>query len=137
MTSGYTLSIGATIFAWTPAAPGAANAEGTDEWPICGHGYDNTRYCPPEQIKSENVSNLKLASLHAANSLGPDTGDELRKTQPGSGIGAAPIIYSTDGKQYVAVVPGRTVAIAAFPGDIGNQMTDATPEGGTLFVFLE
>jgi alcohol dehydrogenase (cytochrome c) len=65
------------------------------------------------------------------------TGAELWKMQLGSGIGAGPISYAIDGKQYVAVVAGRTAAIPAFLGGIGAKMTDATPEGGTLFVFTE
>nr|WP_294513920.1 PQQ-dependent dehydrogenase, methanol/ethanol family [uncultured Rhodopila sp.] len=65
------------------------------------------------------------------------TGAELWKVQLGTGVGAGPITYSIGGKQYVAVVAGRTAAIPAFLGDIGKQMTDATPEGGTLFVFSE
>jgi PQQ-dependent dehydrogenase (methanol/ethanol family) len=65
------------------------------------------------------------------------TGAELWKTQLGTGIGAGPITYSIDGKQYVAVVAGRTVSLPAFLGDIGKQMTEATPEGGTLYVFSE
>jgi PQQ-dependent dehydrogenase (methanol/ethanol family) len=65
------------------------------------------------------------------------TGGELWSMQLGTGIGAGPISFAVDGKQYVAVVAGRTAAIPAFLGDIGKQMTDATPEGGTLFVFTE
>jgi alcohol dehydrogenase (cytochrome c) len=42
-----------------------------------------------------------------------------------------------DGKQYVAVVVGRTAAIPAFLGEVGKKMTEATPEGGALFVFSE
>jgi alcohol dehydrogenase (cytochrome c) len=65
------------------------------------------------------------------------TGKLLWSQQVGSGVGAAPITYSVGGKQYVAVVVGRTAAIPAFLGDVGKQMTDATPEGGSLFVFTE
>jgi alcohol dehydrogenase (cytochrome c) len=65
------------------------------------------------------------------------TGKELWKAQLGSGIGAGPISYAVDGKQYVAVVVGRTAAIPAFLGDVGKKMTEATPEGGALFVFSE
>ena len=43
-------------------------------------------------------------------------GDELWKAQLGSGIGAGPISYAIDGKQYIAVVVGRTAAIPAVPG---------------------
>jgi len=53
----------------------------------------------------------------------------------GSGIGAGPVTYSVDGKQYVAIVVGRTASIPAFLGDIGKKMTAAAPEGGSLFVF--
>jgi PQQ-dependent dehydrogenase (methanol/ethanol family) len=65
------------------------------------------------------------------------TGQELWKIGLGSGIGAGPMTYSVAGKQYVAVVSGRTAAIPAFLGDVGKEMTAATPEGGTLFVFSE
>jgi PQQ-dependent dehydrogenase (methanol/ethanol family) len=66
------------------------------------------------------------------------TGKELWKSGGlGSGIGAGPITYSVDGKQYVAVVIGRTAGIPPFVGYIGKQMTEATPEGGALFVFTE
>ena len=40
-----------------------------------------------------------------------------------------------NGKQYVAVVVGRTVSLAAFLGPVGNKMLAASPEGGALFVF--
>ena len=48
-----------------------------------------------------------------------------------------PITYSVDGKQYVAIVVGRTASIPAFLGEVGKKMTAATPEGGALFVFSE
>lgn len=71
------------------------------------------------------------------NAVDAKTGASLWKAQLGTGVGAGPITYSIDGKQYVAVVAGRTASIPAFLGDIGKKMTDATPEGGTLFVFSE
>jgi len=52
----------------------------------------------------------------------------------GSGIGAGPISFSVDGKEYIAIVVGRTAALPAFLGDIGKKMLE-TPEGGALFVF--
>jgi PQQ-dependent dehydrogenase (methanol/ethanol family) len=71
------------------------------------------------------------------NAVDAKTGKALWKMQLGSGIGAGAITYAIDGKQYVAIVAGRTAAIPAFLGDIGKKMTDATPEGGTLYVFTE
>ncbi len=62
-------------------------------------------------------------------------GKELWKMQLGSGVNAAPISYSVNGKQYVAVVAGRIVSLAAFLGDVGKKITAATPEGGTVYVF--
>jgi alcohol dehydrogenase (cytochrome c) len=62
-------------------------------------------------------------------------GKILWKKNLGSGIGAGPVTYAVDGKQYVAVVVGRTAAIPAFLGDVGKKMTAAAPEGGSLFVF--
>ena len=63
------------------------------------------------------------------------SGKILWKKSLGSGIGAGPVTYAVDGKQYVAVVVGRTAAIPAFLGEIGKKMTAAAPEGGSLFVF--
>ncbi len=65
------------------------------------------------------------------------TGAQLWKIPVGSGIGGGPISFEVDGKQYVGVVAGRTVSTAAFFGDIGTKITNATPEGGTLYVFSE
>lgn len=62
-------------------------------------------------------------------------GKQLWSSSLGSGIGAGPISYSVNGKQYIAVVVGRTASIPAFLGEVGKKMTEATPEGGALFVF--
>ncbi len=43
--------------------------------------------------------------------------------------------YVLDGKQYVAVVSGRTLSIPAFFGALGEKMVAASPEGGTMYVF--
>ena len=63
------------------------------------------------------------------------TGKLLWKFNTGSGITAAPMTYTLDGKQYVAVVSGRTLSIPAFFGALGEKMVDASPEGGALYVF--
>jgi len=63
------------------------------------------------------------------------TGRMLWQFNTGSGISAAPITYEIDGKQYVAVVSGRTFTIPLFLGPVGAKMVAASPEGGTLFVF--
>ena len=63
------------------------------------------------------------------------SGQELWKSQLGSGIGAGAISFEVGGKQYIAVVAGRTVSLPAFLGDIGKKIVAATPEGGQLFVF--
>jgi alcohol dehydrogenase (cytochrome c) len=63
------------------------------------------------------------------------SGEELWNKNLGSGIGAGPVTYSVNGKQYIAVVVGRTAALPAFLGDVGKKMVAATPEGGALFVF--
>jgi glucose dehydrogenase len=67
--------------------------------------------------------------------LDAKTGKALWQFSTGSGISAAPMTYELDGKQYVAVVSGRTFSIPVFLGPIGKMMVDASPEGGTLFVF--
>ncbi|MFM7698948.1 MAG: hypothetical protein ACKO5X_09965 [Limnohabitans sp.] len=71
----------------------------------------------------------------AFRALDAKTGKELWKFNTGSGITAAPMTYELDGKQYVAVVSGRTQSIPAFFGKMGERMVAASPEGGTLFVF--
>lgn len=63
------------------------------------------------------------------------TGKVLWSKNLGSGIGAGPVSYSVGGKQYVAIVIGRTAALPAFLGDVGKKMVAAAPEGGALFVF--
>jgi alcohol dehydrogenase (cytochrome c) len=63
------------------------------------------------------------------------SGKVLWNKNLGTGIGAGPVTYSVNGKQYIAIVVGRTVALPAFLGEIGKKMVAATPEGGALFVF--
>ena len=67
--------------------------------------------------------------------LDAKTGKVLWKFNAGSGISAAPMTYTLDGKQYIAVTSGRTQSIPAFLGSIGEKMIAASPEGGTLYVF--
>jgi len=62
-------------------------------------------------------------------------GKELWKVQLGSGIGPGAISYEVNGKQYIAIVVGRSVSLPAFLGDIGKKLVAATPEAGQLFVF--
>jgi alcohol dehydrogenase (cytochrome c) len=67
--------------------------------------------------------------------LDAKTGKLLWHFNTGSGISAGPMTYEIDGKQYVAVVSGRTFSVPAFFGPVGEKMVAASPEGGTLFVF--
>ena len=67
--------------------------------------------------------------------LDAKTGRTLWQFNTGSGVSAAPMTYEMDGKQYVAVVSGRTFSIPPFFGPIGEKMIAASAEGGTLFVF--
>ena len=67
--------------------------------------------------------------------LDAKTGKVLWKFQTGSGVSAAPMTYVLDGKQYIAVVSGRTQSIPAFLGAIGEKVVAASPEGGTMYVF--
>jgi PQQ-dependent dehydrogenase (methanol/ethanol family) len=67
--------------------------------------------------------------------LDAKNGRALWQFNTGSGISAAPMTYELDGKQYVAVVSGRTFSIPPFFGPIGEKMVAASAEGGTLFVF--
>lgn len=67
--------------------------------------------------------------------LDAKTGKMLWQFNAGTGISQAPVTYEIDGKQYVAVVAGRTASIPAILGPIGERMVNASPEGGALFVF--
>jgi alcohol dehydrogenase (cytochrome c) len=67
--------------------------------------------------------------------LDAKSGKQLWKFNTGSGVAAAPMTYVLDGKQYVAVVSGRTQTIPGFLGTFGEKMVASSPEGGTLFVF--
>jgi len=67
--------------------------------------------------------------------LDQKNGELLWKFLTGSGISAGPMTYMIDGKQYVAVVSGRTHSIPPFFGETGRKMMAASAEGGALFVF--
>ena len=67
--------------------------------------------------------------------LDQKTGRLLWKFYTGSGIHAGPMTYTIDGKQYIAVVSGRTHSIPPFFGETGRKMIEASAEGGALFVF--
>lgn len=69
------------------------------------------------------------------NAYDAKTGKELWKFNAGSGISQAAMTYTIDGKQYVAVMSGRTESIPAFMADIGAKVVNASSEGGTLYVF--
>jgi alcohol dehydrogenase (cytochrome c) len=63
------------------------------------------------------------------------TGTILWKFSVGTGILQSPVTYMIDGKQYLAVVAGRSKGPPSFLGKIGQQVIDASPEGGILAVF--
>jgi alcohol dehydrogenase (cytochrome c) len=67
--------------------------------------------------------------------LDAKTGKELWRMNLGSGIGAGPVTFAVDGKQYVAILAGRAAGPPTFMGEVGKKIIAATPEGGTLFVF--
>ncbi|HTW88173.1 MAG TPA: PQQ-dependent dehydrogenase, methanol/ethanol family [Candidatus Binataceae bacterium] len=63
------------------------------------------------------------------------TGSVLWKFRAGSGVNAAPITYEIGGRQYIAVVSGRSVTMPNWLGKFGEEASRATPESGMLFVF--
>jgi alcohol dehydrogenase (cytochrome c) len=64
-------------------------------------------------------------------------GKQLWKFNVGSGVGAGAMTYSIDGKQYVAVVTGKSTVLPLFLGDVGKTMAASSTEGGTMFVFTQ
>jgi PQQ-dependent dehydrogenase (methanol/ethanol family) len=67
--------------------------------------------------------------------LDAKTGAILWQFNVGTGILQSPITYSIDGKQYIAVVAGRSKGPPSFLGKIGQRVINASPEGGILAVF--
>ena len=63
------------------------------------------------------------------------TGKVLWEFDVGTGIIQSPMTYTIGGKQYLAVVAGRTKGPPSFFGAIGQRVIDASPEGGMLVVF--
>jgi len=63
------------------------------------------------------------------------SGNVLWTFNIGTGILQSPITYTIGGKQYLAVVAGRTKGPPSFFGKIGQRVIDASPEGGVLVVF--
>jgi PQQ-dependent dehydrogenase (methanol/ethanol family) len=63
------------------------------------------------------------------------SGNVLWTFNVGTGILQSPITYTVGGKQYLAVVAGRTKGPPSFFGKIGQRVIDASPEGGVLVVF--
>jgi len=63
------------------------------------------------------------------------TGKVLWEFDVGTGIIQSPMTYTVDGKQYLAVVAGRSKGPPSFFGKIGQRVVDASPEGGMLVVF--
>ncbi|MFN0317380.1 MAG: PQQ-dependent dehydrogenase, methanol/ethanol family [Burkholderiales bacterium] len=63
------------------------------------------------------------------------TGNVLWTFSVGTGVQQSPVTYSIDGKQYLAVVGGRSVGPPSFFGKIGERVINASPPGGVLAVF--
>jgi PQQ-dependent dehydrogenase (methanol/ethanol family) len=63
------------------------------------------------------------------------SGNILWQFPVGTGILQSPVTYMVDGKQYLAVVAGRSKGPPSFLGKIGQRVIDASPEGGVLVVF--
>ncbi len=63
------------------------------------------------------------------------TGKVLWEFDVGTGIIQSPITYSVGGKQYLAIVAGRSKGPPSFFGKIGQKVIEASPEGGVLVVF--
>lgn len=67
--------------------------------------------------------------------LNARTGRVLWEFDVGTGIIQSPMTYTVDGKQYLAVVAGRSKGPPSFFGKIGQRVIEASPEGGILVVF--
>jgi len=63
------------------------------------------------------------------------TGTVIWRFDVGTGILQSPVTYTVEGKQYLAIVAGRSKGPPSFFGKIGQRVMDASPEGGILVVF--
>ncbi len=62
-------------------------------------------------------------------------GNILWQFKVGTGVMQSPMTYSIGGKQYLAVVGGRSIGPPSFFGKIGERVIAASPPGGILIVF--
>lgn len=69
------------------------------------------------------------------NAVDAKSGKKLWSFNVSSCVGPGAATFMIDGKQYIAIVVGRTVTIPAFIGAAGKAIINATPEGGMMFVF--
>ena len=68
--------------------------------------------------------------------LDAKTGREVWSFETGAGISSAPISYSVDGRQYIAIAAGSTGAMASLTPQLWPELKSKIPPGGsTLFVF--
>ena len=95
----------------------------------------DSSYIPSPVLHDGNL--YWVSDQGIANCVDAKTGKNLWTKQLGSGIGQSAISYAVNGKQYIAVVVGRSASMPAFLGDIGTKIVNATPEGGTLYVFTQ
>lgn len=63
------------------------------------------------------------------------SGNILWTFRAGSGVMQSPVTYSIGGKQYLAVVAGRSVGVPSFFGKIGERIIKASSPGGVVIVF--
>ncbi len=63
------------------------------------------------------------------------SGNILWKFNVGTGVQVSPVTYTIEGKQYLAVVGGRSMGPPSFFGKIGERVINASPPGGVLVVF--
>jgi alcohol dehydrogenase (cytochrome c) len=62
------------------------------------------------------------------------TGEILWTFNAGSGVMQSPMTFSVDGKQYIAIVAGRSVGVPSFFGKIGEKVVKASTAGGHVIV---
>lgn len=109
------------LIAWDPVKQEAAwSVEHKGPW---NGGVLSTK----SNVVFQGTADAHFAAYNAA------TGEELWKYFTQTGIVAAPITYSIDGEQYVAVAAGWGGAYALIAG--GVLPSGSRPDGGRLMVF--
>lgn len=92
---------GSTCATRSTMPPPPAQVNDSNEWPMHGRSYDNTRYSPLKDINANNVKNLKVAYAYSLGTLGPQESSPIV-------IGNTLYVTSAFGPRFVHALDAAT-----------------------------